>query len=180
MDSGAGHLLPRRLLLQLGLDVPDVVATAVVVVPLEEGIDGAHGAVLQVIADMPVDADALVTTHGIADARLVVLLQQMQQAVLGGVGRLLQIHGLVGVRQSHGHIPTHLVYPELGPTTAGRFVAGAGGDWVAGAGEDLVAGAGGTAGGAGKHLRGAGGAGSLYMLAGDALGIGTAHRLHRG
>lgn len=139
---GYGHLLARRLLLQLGLNVAYVVAAAIGVVALEEGVDGAHGAVLQIVADVPVHADALVTTHRIADAGLVVFLQQMQQAILGGVGRLLQIHGLMSVRQPNGHIATHLIYPELGSTTAGRFVAGAGGDWIAGAGGAWVAGAG--------------------------------------
>lgn len=129
----------------------DVLSAAIVVVALEKRIDGAHGAVLQVVADMPVHADALVAAHGIAGPRLIVLLQQMQQAVLGGVGRLLQVHGLVGVRQADGHIPAHLIYPELGSSTAGRFavngVAGAGGELVVGcAVGHMVTGAGAGAG----------------------------------
>lgn len=102
--------------------MPHVLPPATLVVPLEERIDGAHRPVLQVVADMPVHADALMPAHRVPAPRLVVLLQQMQQAVLGGVGRLLQVDGLVGVRQSDGDVSAHLVYPELGPPTAGGFV----------------------------------------------------------
>lgn len=67
-------LFPRCLLLQLGLYVPDILTAAAVAVALEEGIDGAHGAVFEIIADMPIDADALMSAHGIAYLCLIVFL----------------------------------------------------------------------------------------------------------
>lgn len=102
----------------------DILSAAAVAVSLEEGVDGAHGSVFEIIANMPVDADALMPAHGISDLRLIVLLQQMQQAILRRVGCLLQIHSLMSIRQADGHIATHLVNAKFGASTACRLREG--------------------------------------------------------